>query len=209
VLLRLLTSEGSSNQRCVLLPAGAAAQVEGACSSPSCPCCCHVVHPTYSTTHVHRLGQSDLLVRALCAPTTCACVSSHLPFHVCLPACPCSWQLLGPASSLSSSLDVPAWQPRSTLTLGQLRTSCQAGAEVDFSGILVWAGDVNTGEGGTHYAYNCSRRVAGECVLVRLDAALYAFSYGDSSAPAEFWLLTYIMVSAATAAALLAVCRWA
>lgn len=40
---------------------------------------------------------------------------------------------------------MPPWQPRATVQLSQLSRPRDIGAEVDFNGALVWAGDVNTG----------------------------------------------------------------
>jgi hypothetical protein len=48
---------------------------------------------------------------------------------------------MGAAGSLRSTFDVPPWQPWSAIKLSQL---AQADG-VDFSGLLVWAGEVNTG----------------------------------------------------------------
>lgn len=58
--------------------------------------------------------------------------------------CVCSWRLLGSNDSLSASVDVPPWQPRAAMKLQQL-TSAHMHKEMDFNGVLVWAGDVNKG----------------------------------------------------------------
>lgn len=103
-----------------------------------------------------------LMLGPVCTHHMYLCTACFM--YACLPACACSWQLLGPASSLSSSLDVPAWTPRSSINLGQLCTRCQAGAEVDFSGVLVWAGDVNTGVCGG-WGGGCAEHTAVAAVL--------------------------------------------
>jgi hypothetical protein len=78
-----------------------------------------------------------------------------------MPLCvSCSWRLLGTAASLASSLDVPPWQPRVTVQLSQLSRPRDIGAEVDFNGALVWAGDVNTGVWVCVHRNGCGRGTA-------------------------------------------------
>jgi hypothetical protein len=57
---------------------------------------------------------------------------------------------MGPAATLSSSYDLPPFTPRSTARLAQLAHPGSVGAEVDLRGLLVWAGEVNTGGWGVY-----------------------------------------------------------